>query len=123
MNTKDIQASWYTLALQQEYKDYKILPFRFFVVSDKSSYPLIYKCSEEDLNIGKWGYKEVSSITVLSNGKEITKSVIDKRLGYEELLLLYKVRSEECLWDEHFVATENSGLLCGIYNIMHNNIL
>lgn len=119
----DIQSAWYTLALQQEYKDYKILPFRFFVVSDKSSYPLIYKCSEKDLHIGKWGYTVVSPVTMVSNDIEITKSITDKRLGYEELLLLYKIRSSECLWDEHFVSTENSGMLCGIYDIIHNNIL
>jgi hypothetical protein len=52
----DFQASFYTEALMNEYPDYKILPFRFIVVSTvMNDRPRIFECSERVLSVGKIG--------------------------------------------------------------------
>ena len=62
----DIQAAFYTEALyyfkerdEPNWKDYKILPFKFIVESTiNPGNPLVFTCSDELLFMGKWGREE-----------------------------------------------------------------
>ena len=75
-----MQASWYTLALESwkkwHYPDYEILPFQFVVESTKNPgyAPLLYTCTELDLQAGKEG--------ILYNNRHYK--------GYKEAIELYK---------------------------------
>lgn len=76
----DIQAAWYTLALEHwkiwHYPDYTILPFQFVVESTKNPgyVPLVYTCTSLDLQGGKEG---------IMYGDRHYK-------GYEDAIELYK---------------------------------
>ena len=62
----DIQAAFYTEALyyfkerdEPNWKNYKILPFKFIVESTiNPGNPLVFTCSDELLFMGKWGREE-----------------------------------------------------------------
>jgi hypothetical protein len=55
-----IQAAWYTLALQHEFPDYEILPFKFVVESSDSPgvLPLVFTVSPEYMDLGIEEYTE-----------------------------------------------------------------
>lgn len=86
----DIQAAFYTEALKQEYPGYTILPFKFIVESTvRPGTPLIYTCTEDLLEVGKYGKKESYSIGINSEGTDLVKKN-EKVLGFHDLILLYK---------------------------------
>jgi len=79
----DIQASWYTLAMQKHFGQDKVLPFGFLIESTTTAgTPMIYMCSKQFLDIGKNGEKGIAT----ANGKIIQ----EETMGYEQLIDLYK---------------------------------
>jgi hypothetical protein len=85
----DIQAAWYTEALGQwsrfNYPDYEILPFQFVVESTKypGFCPLVFTCSQEDLNAGKYG---VNIITHVELFKHYDSKIIERPRAYKGFL-------------------------------------
>jgi len=81
----DIQAAFYTDALKAAYPGYTILPFKF-IVSDKFCYdpPLIYTCTENDLNVGRKGM-------TLASGNKIK--------GYVDLMAELNWHEQSGIWD------------------------
>jgi hypothetical protein len=97
----DIQAAFYTEALKSwqlqnpEYKDYKILPFKFIVESTIDvGTPLIYTCDETLLKVGKNGIGILYLTALDENRNEIYYSKTREVLGYIQLLQLYEYYSE-----------------------------
>lgn len=89
----DIQAAWYTLALEKfikvtpEYMGYKILPFQFIVESSSNpGLPILFTCDQQLLRIGRYGVVDdfVGDIECVN-----TSIFKHKILGFEELLKLY----------------------------------
>lgn len=101
----DIQASFYTLAIQKWLEDrgmvdYAILPFTFVVESvqypDK---PVFYVCNDTDLYTGKYGLIETQQC--------ITDKFKDKHIehyGYEEGIVRYKYYMENNQYEEYILA-------------------
>jgi len=87
-NRYDIQAAWYTYALQEwvksneDYHGYAILPFKFIAISttDQVPVPIVFTCSEDLLRMGKYGRPK---ITTKKDGIQITLASEVK--GYERL--------------------------------------
>lgn len=106
----DIQAAWYTLALEKKYmfSEYTILPFQFLVESTvhPGYNPLIYTCSEMDLLGGKYGISSISNYEI-NNLKTIKKNIYK---GYENAIEEYKWY-EEHGFEEQRKIYENKGVI------------
>lgn len=94
----DIQAAWYTLALQEyikqnsQYQNYTILPFKFIVASttDHRVVPIVYTCSDALLNIGKNGCPEI----------------IQEILPGKFIMLRNQIKGYEQLWEDYLIYDE-----------------
>lgn len=98
----DIQAAWYTLALEKHFGPVLIKPFQFVVES--TSYqgkPLLFEVEQSLLEIGKKGIVPV----ILSDIDVVLKQEV---LGYEQLLDLYIYHSENGFNEER--AIQEAGL-------------
>ena len=98
----DIQAAWYTLALEKHFGPGLIKPFQFVVES--TSYqgkPLLFEVEQSLLEIGKKGIVPV----ILSDIDVVLKQEV---LGYEQLLDLYIYHSENGFNEER--AIQEAGL-------------
>ena len=90
----DIQAAWYTLALEYYknsnifYFDYTILPFKFIVESTTDiGRPLVFTCSKEALYTGRYGIEEsVQTRLIFPNETIANGNKTLKYKGFEELL-------------------------------------
>lgn len=113
----DIQASWYTLALEHwktyNYPDYTILPFKFIVASTKylDSYPLVYTCSKEELLSGQFGVTIPSTVFV---GNEEIQSFKTYK-GFEDALDLYLWHKENNFEVEKEVALNKGNLQLNLW--------
>lgn len=97
----DIQAAWYTLALQHHFAvpegSTVIRPFQFVVESTTfQGKPLVYTVAESLLNIGRFGRRAISlHETDMFNGDREASAIIQPQiLGFEQLLDLYIFHSE-----------------------------
>ncbi len=98
----DIQAAWYTLALEKHFGPGLIKPFQFVVES--TSYqgkPLLFEVEQSLLEIGKKGIVPV----ILSDIDVVLKQEV---LGYEQLLDLYIYHSQNGFNEEK--AIQEAGL-------------
>lgn len=92
----DIQAAWYTEALTKwaifNYPDYEILPFQFVVESTKypGFCPLVFTCSQEDLNSGKYGVNVINYIEIYNPYGKLIVERPRAYKGFLEGLRLYK---------------------------------
>lgn len=90
----DIQAAWYTLALEYYknnnifYSDYRVLPFKFIVESTTDiGRPLVFTCSKEALYTGRYGIEEsVQTRLIFPNETIANGNKALKYKGFEELL-------------------------------------
>lgn len=93
----DIQAAWYTIALQDYFAISldKIFPFMFIVESTTSwGKPLVYALSSALLKIGKEGRKATSLVETNLQG-EFNTAIIQKEVkGVDQLLDLYIYHNE-----------------------------
>lgn len=107
----DIQAAWYTLALEKHFGPGLITPFLFVVES--TSYqgkPLVFEVDQSLLDIGKQGKRAVSLIDTdlfspAAGQNEVLKQEV---LGYEQLLDLFIYHSENGFNEER--AIQEAGL-------------
>ena len=107
----DIQAAWYTLALEKHFGPGLITPFLFVVES--TSYqgkPLVFEVDQSLLDIGKQGKRTVSLIDTdlfspTAGQNEVLKQEV---LGYEQLLDLFIYHSENGFNEER--AIQEAGL-------------
>jgi hypothetical protein len=88
-----LQASFYHFGLSRV-SDYEVQPFEFIVASttDFPCRPLIYKCTNKDLHIGRFGGTS-------SNGY--------KTKGWEELIDELEWHTRENLWEYSFEFYQN----------------
>jgi len=106
----DIQAAWYTIALQDYFaiSINKVLPFMFIVES--TTYvgkPLVYVLSESLLKIGKQGRKAISLVETNLVG-EFNTAIIQRDIkGVDQLLDLYIYHNENG-WSEEKEIKEQS---------------
>lgn len=110
----DIQAAWYTEALKS-YFDYVpdavIRPFEFVVESTSNvGSPLVFKLTEEFMNIGKVGKPEIRSTSINENLKANDFLISRAVKGFEQLVDEYLYHSET-EWKEEKVITDNNGVL------------
>ena len=96
----DIQAAWYTLALEYYifYSNYTILPFKFIVESTTDiGRPLVFTCSKEALYTGRYGIEEsVQTRLIFPNKTVANGNKALKYKGFEELLdELLKLRNTD----------------------------
>jgi hypothetical protein len=110
----DIQAAWYSLALDIYFgiseKNITLKPFMFIVESTtETGKPLIYKLSEELMRIGRYGREELKS-TDLSWSASVDIIISREIKGFEQLVDDYLYYSET-EWKEEKVVTENDGVL------------
>ena len=90
----DIQAAFYTEALKSKkvYETYKILPFKFIVESTVNpGNPLVFNCSSELLDIGKYGrlpYRFCDKPYIST--EYITYMKFDEIKGFHQLIEDYK---------------------------------
>jgi len=103
----DIQAAWYTLALQKHFaipEDSSIMkPFQFVVES--TSYqgkPLNFVIDESLLNMGRFGRRAISlHDTDMFNGDTMASATLQYEIkGFEQLLDLYIYHSENGFREE-----------------------
>ena len=111
----DIQAAFYTEAIAYDYtgwntfKDYTILPFKFIVESTiNPGTPLLYKCSKEVLDKGKYGIP----------AERIGKHVFRKQDGFHQAMKLYKWHLENGFEVDKHVAVNEGNLLLGLEGIV-----
>lgn len=97
----DIQAAWYTLALQHHFAvpegSTVIRPFQFVVESTTyQGKPLNYVVAESLLALGRYGRRAISlHETDMFNGDPMASAIIQPQiLGFEQLLDLYIFHSE-----------------------------
>lgn len=110
----DIQAAFYTLALQIAFPGYKILPFKFIVETTSKNgigNPLVYTCSQELLDIGRYGRSKLYYYVrpdddLLHKGYNIP--IIREVPGFERGIELYKWY-EENGWDTDKRIVESKG--------------
>ena len=99
----DIQAAFYTKALEICYPGYQVLSFEFIVESTtKPGNPLVFTCTEELLKIGQFGIKESYNITTTGTGSK-NREV----LGFHDLIELYKFYTEHG-FEKHKTIVENN---------------
>lgn len=92
----DLQAAFYSEALRQQYPGYKVMNFKFIVISSlQLKKPLIYKCTDTDLLVGKHGGMNTF------NNRKIK--------GYEQLMDDYVWHSENNLWEYPREVYERNG--------------
>ena len=105
----DIQAAWYTLALQNFFGVEKIRPFTFIVESTiEVGQPLVYKCHPSLLEMGKKGRPEMKYGNITSTQ---TPFLIRNEIkGYETLVDEY-LWYEENGWEKERKIAENQGVL------------
>lgn len=90
----DIQAAWYTLALEYYknnnifYSNYTILPFKFIVESTTDiGRPLVFTCSKEALYTGRYGIEEsIQTRLIFPNETVANGNKALKYKGFETLL-------------------------------------
>lgn len=95
----DIQAAWYTLALEElvkvdpNFMGYSILPFEF--IAESTAYPgapIVAVCDEELLRIGRYG---VSPSYIGDMDGTVNESIATREIfGFEQLLDKYKYYEE-----------------------------
>ena len=87
----DIQAAWYTQALEQRFPDYRILPFKFIVESTTNpGVPLVFTCTQDLLDIGRYG---LPRNTVLGNLELESRQILHVKpevKGFHQLIEDYK---------------------------------
>lgn len=94
----DIQSSFYSSVLQASYPFLEVLPFKFIVGSANPNIkPYVYICTDEDLSIGKMGFRRYRTIRYNETDKK-TKTVEDI-LGWLQGLTIYKTLKELNLTD------------------------
>jgi len=116
MRRYDIQAAFYTLALQIAFPGYKILPFKFIVETTSKNgigNPLVYTCSQELLDIGRYGRSKLYYYVrpdddLLHKGYNIP--IIKEIPGFEKAIELYKWY-EENGWETDKKIIESKGNL------------
>ena len=112
----DIQAAFYTQAIADDYtgwnilfKDYKILPFKFIVESTTMpGTPLVYTCSEEVLNKGKYGI----------DSQRIGKHILREKKGFHQAIMLYIWHLENGFEVDKHVCLNNGDLLLKLEGIV-----
>ena len=103
----DIQAAWYTLALQHHFAVPEgtnvIKPFQFVVESTSfQGKPLVYTVADSLLGIGRYGRRAISlHDTDVFNGDEMASAIIQYQIkGFEQLLDMYIYHSENGFTEE-----------------------
>ena len=103
----DIQAAWYTLALQHHFAVPEgsdvIKPFQFVVESTSfQGKPLNYIVADSLLGIGRFGRRAISlHDTDVFNGDEMASAIIQYQIkGFEQLLDMYIYHSENGFTEE-----------------------
>jgi hypothetical protein len=103
----DIQAAWYTLALQHHFAVPEganvIKPFQFVVESTSfQGKPLVYTVADSLLGIGRYGRRAISlHDTDMFNGDEMASAIIQYQIkGFEQLLDMYIYHSENGFTEE-----------------------
>ena len=103
----DIQAAWYTLALQHHFAVPEgsdvIKPFQFVVESTSfQGKPLNYIVADSLLGIGRYGRRAISlHDTDVFNGDEMASAIIQYQIkGFEQLLDMYIYHSENGFTEE-----------------------
>lgn len=96
----DIQAAFYTLAIQHWMKEqglgeYRLLAFKFLVESTVNpGMPLVYKCTSELLYMGRWGREEGNLYLKVPNSAETWEdrlfTTYQEIKGFEQLIDDYK---------------------------------
>jgi len=112
----DIQAAWYTEALKQwqrfNYPDYWILPFQFVVESTKypGFCPLVFTCSDFDLNAGKYGINIITQVELFNL---YDSQIIERPRAYKGFLEGLKIYKwyEENSYDLDKEIVESKGNL------------
>jgi hypothetical protein len=96
-NRLDIQAAFYTEALKsmKVYETYEILPFKFIVESTIDvGNPLVFTCSQELLNIGKYGRPSLHIVGTTDTNNYLTAQFIaipfNEIKGFHQLIDDYK---------------------------------
>lgn len=103
----DIQAAFYTEALQWLYPDYEILPFKFIVESTTApGDPLVFNCTTDLLVLGKFGRPEY----YFKGRDEIKYQKFEEIKGFVQLIELYKYYSTNG-FDKDKIVRENSSEL------------
>lgn len=93
----DIQASLYSTAVKEVFENYTIEPFRFIVGSKQlPNIPLVYIPTQDSLNIGRVGGKDVYGNSIK---------------GWEQLIQEYKQHKELDYWDLPIEVINNEGHL------------
>lgn len=112
----DIQAAWYTLALEFFYNPEIIKPFKFIVESTSNvGTPLVYKLDNSLMEIGLNGSKALYLEDLYSTDSDTflkigNKRVISQIKGVNQLIDEY-LWYEENGWEEEKVIAENDGVL------------
>jgi hypothetical protein len=103
----DIQAAWYTLALQHHFAVPEganvIKPFQFVVESTTyQGKPLVYTIADSLLGIGRYGRRAISlHDTDMFNGDAMASAIIQYQIkGFEQLLDIYIYHSENGFAEE-----------------------
>ena len=113
----DIQASWYTKALEawrdEHYKDYEILDFRFIVASTTQQCdPLVFETNQFFLDAGQHGTYTLSQGGTNNN---FTKTTCHEHEGWRQLLSKYNWHVENG-FDKDWENTHNQGHYILSYN-------
>ena len=102
----DIQAAWYTLALESMFKGVEIKPFKFIVESTSfTGTPLIYDLDETLLFIGRYGRGEF-----INNEGGVDLLISREIMGFQDLVGDY-LWYEENGWEQERVVKKNGGVL------------
>ena len=125
----DIQAAWYTLAVEHlrsvdinsvisiDLTDYQILPFKFLVESTVTPgiCPLVYTCTEDDIFIGRCGAIAKSTVIRLNYNK---KQIVPVREihGFEEAISRYKYYKNTSPEYDKYIADVDGQLTLGLWN-------
>jgi hypothetical protein len=102
----DIQAAWYTLALESMFKSIDIKSFKFIVESTSfTGTPLIYDLHETLLFMGRYGREK------FINSESGVNLLISKEImGFQDLMKDY-LWYEENGWEQEKVVKKNEGVL------------
>jgi len=105
----DIQASFYTLALQQHFEEkIKIVPFKFIVESvNHPGNPLVYKVEQEVMSMGRYGRTKFDVARINSIISESKKEIESDIPSYANTVLKLEIKGFEQLLDEYIYQSEN----------------
>ena len=115
----DIQAAWYTMAIQHWMSElgltlgeYTLHPFKFIVESTTiQGNPLIFICDESLLEMGKTGRPELDNVCIAKEDiHDIYTIKYNEIKGYEQLIEDYLFYEEQG-WKEEKVVEQNEGVL------------